>query len=114
MACAIEEISGLDDLAYDVTLTDSAGAAITTGVVTMSLCTAGTASPLGGLAAASQALSHVSGGRWTGTHDDTNVALAIAPLAIGQRFDRVLTVTGLAVRTQAQCVRVAVVARMCP
>jgi hypothetical protein len=113
MSCEVELISGLDDLAYDVTLTDAAGAAITTGVVTMSLCASGTVAPLGGLAASSQALTHQGAGRWTGTHDDTNVALAIAPLSIGQQFDRVLTVTGLAVRRIAPCQRVAVVQRVC-
>jgi hypothetical protein len=73
-----EEISGLDDLAYTVTLTDRTGAPITTGTVTMSLCAFGTVTPLGGLAASSQALAHTGAGVWAATHDLVNVAAAIA------------------------------------
>jgi hypothetical protein len=103
------DVSGLDDIFYDVTLTDPSGTAITTGTVTMRLCTAGTTTALGGLVAASQALTHQGAGRWTGTHDDTNVAAAIASLSVGQRFDRVLLVTGMAARKVATCRKVVVV-----
>jgi len=104
-----EDVSGLDDLAYAVTLTDRTGAPITSGTVTMSLCGFGTVTPLGGLAASSQALSHVGGGLWTGTHDMANVALAIGSLGIGGLFVRCITATGLATRQLATCRRVRVV-----
>jgi len=105
-----ERFSGLDDEFYDVTLTDaSTGAAITTGTVTMRLCDAGTTTALGGLSASSQSLTHVAAGRWTGVHDDASVLAAIASLAVGQSFDRVLLVAGLAARTMAACRRVRVV-----
>jgi hypothetical protein len=104
----VEYVSGLDDLFYDVTLTDAGtGAAITTGAVSMQLVTAGTVTPLG--ATASCALTHVAAGRWTGTHDAADVAAAIAGVANGQLFDRVLVVTGLGVRKRATCRRVVVV-----
>jgi hypothetical protein len=104
-----EEISGLDDLTYAVTLTDRTGAPITTGSVTMSLCSFGTVTPLGGLAAASQVLTHAGSGVWTGTHDLTNVAAAIASIPVGALFVRCLTVTGIATRQLATCRRVRVV-----
>jgi len=104
-----EEISGLDDLTYTVTLTDRTGAPITTGSVTMSLCAFGTVTPLGGLAAASQVLAHAGNGVWTGTHDLTNVAAAIASIPVGALFVRCLTITGVATRQLATCRRVRVV-----
>jgi len=104
-----EEISGLDDLTYTVTLTDRTGAPITTGSVTMSLCAFGTVTPLGGLAASTQALAHAGSGVWTGTHDLTNVAAAIASIPVGALFVRCLTVTGVATRQLATCRRVRVV-----
>ena len=104
----MEDVSGLDDLFYDVTLTDAGtGAALTTGAVTMQLVTAGTVTPLG--ATANCPLTHVAAGRWTGTHDAADVLAAITGLAVGQQFDRVLVVTGLGVRKRASCRRVVVV-----
>lgn len=109
MTLPLEQVSGLDDLAYDVTLTDRDNVPVTSGTVVMSLCTAGTASPLGGLAASSQALAHVGAGRWRGTHDLVNVAASIASVPNGGKFARVLTASGLATRTLAVCQRVRVV-----
>lgn len=104
----IEDISGLDDLFHDVTLTDqSTGAALTTGTVSMVFCKVGTATPLSGTS--SQALAHVAAGRWTAIHDAADVADAIADLAIGAQFDRVVIVDGGAKRTLARCRRVAIV-----
>lgn len=104
-----EEISGLDDLAYTVTLTDRTGAPITTGTVTMSLCAFGTVTPLGGLAASSQVLAHTGAGVWAATHDLANVAAAIASVPVGALFVRCLTVAGQATRQLATCRRVRVV-----
>jgi hypothetical protein len=101
-----EEISGLDDLAYAVTLTDRTGAPITSGSVTMSLCVLNSILPLGGLAASTQPLAHNGAGEWTGVHDLTNVAQAIANVPIGSLFARVLTVSGVATRQLATCRRV--------
>jgi hypothetical protein len=106
---ATEDISGLDDLSYDVTLTDRNGVPVTSGTVVMSLCTYGTADPLGGLAVASQTLNHVGSGRWTATHDLANVATAIASVTVGGLFSRCLTAAGLATRTMATCRRVRIV-----
>lgn len=105
----VERISGRDDLAYDVIIRDATGAAVTTGTVTMVLCAYGTATPLvsGGEAAAP--LTHQSGGRWQGAHDDASIATAIADIPIGGLFDRVLMVEGRAARRLARCQRVAVV-----
>lgn len=107
-----EMVSGLDDLFYDVTLTDeSTGAALTTGTVSMRLCAVNTATALGGLAAATQALTHVAAGRWTGVHDGADVSAAVTTLSVGQRFDRCVIVAGLTGgRRVARCKRVAVVA----
>ena len=105
----VETISGLDDLFYDVTLTDqSTGAALTTGTVEMRLCAKGTTTALVSPEGV-QALTHVGAGRWTGVHDDTNVAVAIAGVSHGQRFDRVVVATGLAARKLASCQKVPVV-----
>lgn len=102
-----ESVSGLDDLFYDVTLTDAAtGAALTSGTVTMALCTVGTTTALGGTATVT--LAHQGAGRWTGTHESTDVASAIAALAQGQPFDRVLTVTGVGQRRLARCTKVTI------
>lgn len=106
---AIESISGLDDLFYDVTLTDqSTGAALTTGSVEMRLCAKGTTTALVSPAGV-QSLAHVGAGRWTAVHDDTNVATALAALSPGQLFDRVVVATGLAARKLASCQKVPVV-----
>jgi hypothetical protein len=56
-----------------------------------------------------QALAHVGAGRWTGVHDDTNVAAALAGVSQGQLFDRVVVATGLAARKLASCQKVSVV-----
>lgn len=106
-----ESISGYDDIFHDVTLTDeSAGAAITTGTVTMRYCTRGTSTALGGASGASCALTHVGAGRWTGIHDDVDIlaALTAGSISVNQSFDRVLIVTAQAVRT-LHCVRVALI-----
>jgi hypothetical protein len=106
-AIPTESISGLDDLFYDVTLTDaSTGAALTSGTVTMKLCTVGTTTALGG--SASVSLAHQGAGRWTGTHDSTDVATSISSLAIGQPFDRVLLVTNVGERLLARATKVAI------
>ena len=104
---ADENISGLDDLFYDVTLTDaSTGAALTTGTVSVKLCTLGTTTALG--ASSTQALTHVAAGRWTATHDAASF-LGDLP-ALGGRFDRVLFVTGQTDgRLLARCRRVAII-----
>jgi hypothetical protein len=105
----IERISGLDDLFYDVTLTDqSTGGALTTGSVEMRLCTKGTTTALVSPAGV-QALTHVGAGRWTGVHDDLDVAAALAGVSQGQLFDRVVIATGLAARKLATCQKVPVV-----
>lgn len=101
-----ENVSGLDDLFYDVTLTDeSTGAAITTGTVTMTLCERGTTTSLG--SGAAKSLTHVAAGRWTATHDASDF-VAVLP-GVNQQFDRVLTVTGSAARLLARCRRVAII-----
>jgi len=105
-----EDVSGLDDLFYDVTLTDaSTGAALTPAqapTVTMMLCRLGTTTPLA--PTASQTLTYQSAGRWTGLHDDADVLAALTAVAVGQRFDRVLQVGTLAVRRMATCRRVSI------
>lgn len=107
----IERISGLDDLFYDVTLTDqSTGAALTTGTVEMRLCAKGTTTALVSPAGV-QSLTHVGAGRWTGVHDDANVAAALVGVSQGQLFDRVVIATGLAARKLASCQKVPVVAQ---
>lgn len=103
------EVSGLDDVFYDYTLEDeSTGAPFTTGTVEVHLCVVGTVTLLHPTAA-KQALTHQSAGRWTAVHDDAQIATAIASLAIGQQFDRVLVVPGIAARRRRRCVRVRVV-----
>jgi hypothetical protein len=103
-----ENVSGLDDLFYDVTLTDaSTGTALTAGTVTVALCTARTTTPLGNTATVT--LTHVANGRWTGVHDGADVASAISALPLGGAFDRVLFVAGAATRRLATCRRVTVV-----
>ena len=106
---AIEDVSGLDDLFYDVTLTDeSTGDPLETGNVDVRLCTVNTTAALH-VTAATQALTHIADGRWTAVHDDANVLNAIAGLAVRQQFDRVLIVNGIAARKLARCRRVVVV-----
>ncbi len=106
MSITYEEISGLDDLFYDVTLTnESTGAALTTGTVSVALCTHGTTSQLA--SGCTQSLTHVAAGRWTGTHDFSSFAAAL-PTA-GKLFDKVLVVSGMATRRLSICKRVAIV-----
>lgn len=112
MSCddaTIEDISGLDTLFYDVTLTDeSTGAPLTTGVVQVQLCVAGTLTPLHP-SAAIVSLAHVAAGRWTGIHGTTDLATALASVPVGRQFDRVLAVDNYTNgRRLARCRRVAV------
>jgi len=109
MIDVIESVSGLDDLFHSVTLTDkSTGAALTTGTVSMRLCTVNTATALGGLAASTQALAHIGSGVWTGVHGNANVLAALQTLVVGQYFDRCVIVQGLAQERVARCQYVAV------
>ena len=103
-----ERISGRDDLAYDVEIHDAMGAPVTTGSVTMMLCQLGTATPLVNGTAAQVALEHQGAGRWTGTHDDADVATAIAAVPLRALFDRVCVVEGRGARRVARCQRVPV------
>ena len=101
-----ELISGLDDLFYDLTLTDEAtGTALTSGTVSVVLCEANTTTSLG--TGASKALTHVADGRWTATHDYADFA-SLLPRA-GVAFDKVLVVAGVASRRLARCKRVGIV-----
>lgn len=105
----IRDVSGLDDLFHDVTITDvSTGTAVTTGTVTATLCSYKTTTSLGTGAACP--LAHVSAGRWTGVHDDANVTTALAALPAGGLFDIVITVQGMAGRKLRTCRKVVVVA----
>lgn len=101
-----EQISGLDDLFYDVTITDvRTNTAVTTGTVTMRLCTANTTTALAG-GTASVTLTHDTGGRWTGTHESSDVATALSGVSIGGAFCRVLEVAGVTTRVVATCTKV--------
>lgn len=100
-------ISGLDDLLYDVTLTDPlTGLPVTSGVVEMVLCQLGTTTRLGPNSGVF--LTHQGNGRWTGVAD----AAVFAPdlPSVGSLFDRVIFVddstTG---RLLARCRRVSMV-----
>lgn len=106
---ALEDVSGLDSLFYDVQLTDeSTGAPLTSGVVQVVLTRSDTVTPLDPFAAVCS-LSHVAAGRWTGTHSRVDVATAIAGVPIGRQFDRVLIVDNFTNgRRLARCRRVAV------
>lgn len=109
MSDTITDVSGLDDLFHDVTLTDvSTGAALTTGSVTVVLCTHRTTTSLG--TGATCTLTHTAAGRWTGVHDDADISLAIAALPNGAYFDRVLRVQGMAGRKLGTCRKVVAVA----
>lgn len=103
-----ELISGLDDLFYDLSLTDPAtGAPLTTGTVQVKLCAVGTTTPLG--ANSTVALAYqTSIQRWTGTHDAALFAADLPP--VGALFDRVLFVNGqTSGRLLARCRRVSIV-----
>lgn len=92
---AIEQASGATDLFHDVTLTDkSTGAAFISGTVSVVLCAYGTATSLG--TGATQALTHIAAGRWTAVHDDADITTAIASVPVGEYFDAVLVVSGVA------------------
>lgn len=107
MTLPTETVSGLDDLFYDVTLTDaSTNAALTSGTVTMKLCTVGTTTALA--AQASVSLVHQGAGRWTGVHQSSDVAASLAGLAAGQAFDRVLLVLNVGERLLARATKVAI------
>lgn len=109
----IQAVSGLDDLFYDVTLTDeSTGAALNPAAVssvTVGMCRLNTTTPLGGTA--TQVLTSQGNGRWTGLHDDANIlaALTAGGVVVGQKFDLILTIGTLGVRKLGTCQRVAVV-----
>jgi hypothetical protein len=110
---ALQTVSGLDDLFYDVTLIDeSTGGALNPASatsVTVSMCRVNTTTALD--ASGVQALASQGAGRWTGVHNDTNIlnALTAGGIQIGQRFDLVLTVGTLAVRKLGTCQRVAII-----
>lgn len=102
-----EQISGLDDVFHDITLTDeSTGTPLETGTVTMRYCFPGTATALG--TGSEKVLTHVGSGRWTGVHDDADIATAIASLASGATFDRCVIVAGTRVKRLATCKKVVV------
>lgn len=105
----LEELSGLDAVFYDVTLTDeSSDTPITTGVVQMLLCPTNTVAPLHP-SAAIVSLTHVAAGRWTGTHNPVDLATALASVPVGRTFDRVLVVDNFTSgRRLARCKRVAI------
>jgi len=104
---ADEKISGLDDLLYDVTLTDNdTGDPFTSGDVTMVLCKLDTVEPLGD--GSIQALEHVGEGRWKATHDADDFAADLP--ALNKKFDRVIKVAGITDgRHLARCRRVAII-----
>lgn len=100
-----ELISGLDDLLYDVTLTDPVtGDPITEGIVQVKLCTVGTLTPLGVNSTVS--LTHQGAGRWTGQHEAFYYSQDLP--AIGSLFDKVLVVAASADRLLARCRRVSI------
>lgn len=103
-----ELISGLDDLYYDLSLTDPAtGDPLTAGTVQIKLCSVGTTTPLG--VNSTVTLTYQSSTqRWAGVHD---AALFSADLpAVGALFDRVLFVNGqTGGRLLARCRRVSIV-----
>lgn len=101
------DVSGLDDLAWSITLTDGSGTPITTGTVKVKLCAFDTASELD--AAGVATLTHTTGGVWTGGLDAASVAQALAGLANGELFDVVVQVVGDLERRRARCRKVAVV-----
>lgn len=109
MSDTITDVSGLDDLFHDVQLTDvSTDAPVTTGTVSVVLCTYRTVTSLG--TGATCALTHQGAGRWTAVHEDTNIASAIAALPNGALFDVVLVVAGMASRKLRTCRKVVAVA----
>lgn len=104
-----EAISGLDDLAYKITLTDQrTGQPITAGSVSMRLVKRRTITPLHATQAVCP-LTHVANGEWVGDHDAADVAAAVATVRLGEEFDRVVVVEGLTGgRLVAVCTRVPV------
>jgi hypothetical protein len=100
-----ELISGLDDLLYDVTITDPVtGAPITQGIVQVKLCTVGTTTALGPNSTVT--LTHQGAGRWTGQHEAFYFSQDLP--AIGGLFDKVLIVAASADRLLARCRRVSI------
>jgi hypothetical protein len=105
-------VSGLDDLLYDVTLTDASTSApldvAVAGTVSVSLCRLNTVTPLGGTA--TQVLGWQGAGRWTAVQDDTDIlaALTAGGVVVGQKFDLILTIGTLGVRKLSTCQRVAI------
>jgi hypothetical protein len=96
-------VSGLDDLLYDVTLTDASTSApldvAVAGTVSVSLCRLNT-----------EVLGWQGAGRWTAVQDDTNIlaALTAGGVVVGQKFDLILTIGTLGVRKLSTCQRVAI------
>jgi hypothetical protein len=106
----IEQISGLDDLFYDITVTDeSTGQPLTSGVVIMRLSPTGTKDQLNASAQAEKSLTHAGAGRWIGTHDDVDVIAVLSAVKMRALFDRVVIVNNLAARKVATCRRVPLV-----
>jgi len=103
---ALELISGLDDLLYDLTLQDeNTGLPLTSGTVTVSLCVVGTRTPLG--ANSTVVLTHVGNGRWTGVHDSQLFVNDLPP--VNSLFDRVLFIEGVTEgRLLARCRRISI------
>lgn len=106
----IEQVTGRDDLTYDVTLTDtSTGAAYTAGTVYVALCSSGTFTPLTASTAV-QTLTHQGAGRWLGVHDAANIANAISSVTTGSLFDKVLFVVGDSADVLTVCRKVTTIA----
>lgn len=105
----IDNISGKDDLHYEVEVRDAAGAPVTSGTILMQLCAYGTTTLLVESDVASVPLVHQGAGLWTGQHDDAAVSAAITSVPIGGLFDRVLVVGDRGARRVARCRRVSVV-----
>lgn len=101
------EVSGLDDLDFEVELKDRANAPITAGTVRVKLCTVSTVTALDPAGVAP--LTHVASGVWVGGLDAASVSTALAGLAHGAPFDVVLEVVGDYQQRRARCKKVAVV-----
>jgi hypothetical protein len=100
-----ELVSGLDDLIYDVTLSDPVlGTLVTSGNVSVSLCQVGTTTPLG--PESTVVLTHRGAGRWTGTHIAIQFSQDLP--AVGELFDKVLFVDDSAERLLSRCRRVSI------
>jgi hypothetical protein len=103
-----EDVSGLDNLHYDVVLSDPiTGAPLTSGTVTMRLADVGTVDRLGDSTNAEVEMAHVGDGRWVGTHEASDFGPLLP--AVGEQFDRVLVIAGVTQgRLMARCRRVSI------